>query len=348
MPSDRPPVPPAPLARLDPAGTAISPRTLPVPDADADRLRGTVADGLAANTRRAYAADWRTFEAWCIRQRVSALPASPATVAAYVDARAAGGARPSTIVRALTGIATAHRLRGLPVPSAHDCPEVALALAGVKRRLGTEPAQKAAVLIDDLRRMSAALPPGLHGIRDRALLVLGFSGAFRRGELVRVRCDEVEISPDRSVLVYRSAQSSKANQEGRLVVRNLEATDDPAICPVRALQAWLDASGVREGPLFRRISRDGLRALDAPLAVRGDAVAAVVKKAGAAAGIAPATLGAHSLRAGFVTSARLAGFGYEDIREQTGHRRLDSVAGYDRRVAELKPRFGKRMEKEKA
>ncbi len=189
-----------------------------------------------------------------------ALPAAAQTLAAYL-ADLALTDRPATIGRKLAAIAVAHRDAGLESPTEHGM--VKRTLAGIRRKKGTAQNQKAALLVDDLRRMVAPLGASLLDRRDRALILLGFAAALRRSELVALRFEDVRFEEEGLVLTLRR---SKTNQEGRLETIAVAYGSEPTTCPVRALRAWLAAAGLVDGPLFVGLTpQRGLR--DAELGI---------------------------------------------------------------------------------
>jgi len=277
---------------------------------------------LSDSTRRGYARDLAAFRAWCQARAVTALPAEPQTLAAYL-ADLALTDRPATIGRKLAAIAVAHRDAGLESPTEHGM--VKRTLAGIRREKGTAPHQKAALLVDDLRRMVAPLGTSLLDRRDRALLLLGFAAALRRSELVALRVADVRFEEEGLVLTLRR---SKTNQEGRLETIAVAYGSDARTCPVRALQAWLAAAGLVDGPLFVGLTpQGGLR--DTALGDR--MVAHVVKRRCKAAGIDPAQVAGHSLRRGFATAAARA---KKPDRMIKRHGRWKSTAMLDRYIAD--------------
>ena len=287
----------------------------------AKRARDYAADAKADNTRRAYRSDWRRFESWCARNGLESLPATPAAVAFYLSAHA-GMLKASTLIRHLATISQAHKTAGLEAPTAS--PEVRAVFQGIKRVHGTAANAKQPVLVPELRRMVAALPSNTLGVRDRALLLLGFAGAFRRSELVAVDVEDLEPTSDGVTVTVRH---SKTDQEhaGRKV--GIPYGSDPATCPVRSVKAWLEISGITTGALFRSVTRHG-RINEKRLSDR--AVAEVVKRAARAAGLDPAELAGHSLRAGLATSAAKAGKSERSIMAQTGHRSVIVARRYIR------------------
>lgn len=173
--------------------------------------------------------------------------------------------------------------------------------------------------------MVAALPEDLLGARDRALLLVGFAGAFRRSELVGLDLSDLEWRSEGVVITLRR---SKTDQEGAGNRKGLAFGRHPETCPVRALSTWLEAASIVEGPIFRGVNRHG-ELLPGRLTDRQ--VARMVKKRAAEAGIAHTeALAGHSLRAGLATSAAMAGVSERDIMRQTGHRSVGMVRRYIR------------------
>jgi len=287
-------VPAAPLAKL------------------VDRARGYAADGRAGSTKKAYLSDFRSFEAWCAAQGVAAMPARPELVALYAAALADAGRRVSTIERAVTAIAQVHRSQGIDWPRSH--PALTEVLAGIRRRLGTAPAQKAPVVDQKLVALLEAAGDGLAGDRDRALLALGWFGAFRRAELVSLDAGDVVRGDEGLVVTLRR---SKSDQEGRGATKGIPYASLPAACPVRALARWLEASGIAEGPIFRGIDRHGHVQPDR---LHPCSVARIVKRSAERAGFDPEKFAGHSLRAGFATTAAKRGNSLDAIMRQTLHR----------------------------
>jgi len=274
-------------------------------------------------TLRAYRADWRHFEEWCRQKNFTALPASPDTVAFYLGEIAATH-RPATLARRLISINKVHRAAGHAAPAVTEHLSVGETLKGIRRIHGTEQIGKRPLFTDDLRAMADRLPPGLIGIRDRALLLIGFAGAFRRSELAAIRVEDVEET--REGLLLRLSRS-KTDQEakGREVAVPYGST--PETCPVRACRDWIGAAQIKEGPLFRRIDRNGHLN---ERALHKDSIGLIVKRAAAAAGLDPKIYAGHSLRAGFCTQAFMNGAREFDIMRQTGHRSLDTLRKYIR------------------
>ena len=286
-----------------------------------DRAREFARLSKAENTLRGYRADWRDFCTWCERGAARPLPASPEAVAAYI-ADCAGRLKPGTIQRRLNAIAEAHKAAGLESPTASGI--VRNTLKGIRRALGTAPAQKAPALTADVCAMVEAADAGLIGVRDRALVLLGFAGAFRRSEVVGLDVADLAFTRDGLTVTVRR---SKTDQEalGRKI--GIPYGANPDTCPIRALQAWLENAVITEGPVFRSLTRHGRMQ---PGRLSPSDVARVVKKLAQRAGLDPAKYAGHSLRAGHATSAAIAGASERAIMNQTGHRSVQMVRRYIR------------------
>lgn len=297
--------------------TSLAPATL---TADvAARAHAYVQNTRAQNTRRAYGAAWREFEAFCAKHGYAALPASPNAVIDYITALADSGAKASTISVKLAAIRFAHQSQATD-PTA--LPAVRLVWQGIRRTIGTAQRRKAAVTLDDLRAMVRATGDDLRGLRDRALVLLGWAGAFRRSELAGLDVEDLHINGVLKVHLKRS----KTDQEGAGSVKVIPATGND-LCPVAAMRAWLDAADIRSGAVFRSIDRWG-HVRGARLTDRD--VARIVKRLAEAAGLDPRQFSGHSLRAGFVTSAATAGVPEWQIQEVTGHKSAQVLRRYIR------------------
>jgi len=285
-----------------------------------DAAREFMAQSKAPNTLRAYASDWRHYEAWCVGSGLRALPATPQTVALYLTAHAEA-LKVSTLQRRLTAIKEAHRQKGEPLDGNHTA--LREVWAGIKRTKGTATTGKAPTLTADIIAMVSALPDTLLGTRDRALLLVGFAGAFRRSELCALRKSDLSFTQDGLTVTIRR---SKTDQEGQGRKVGIPFGSNARTCPVVALQAWIKASGIERGRVFRSITRHGK--------VNGklwaQSVALVVKRSAKATGLDPSKLAGHSLRSGFATSAAAAGATERSIMKQTGHRSLPTLRGYIR------------------
>ena len=299
-------------------------RTPSAPPAIA-RLQSQARDFITAarseNTARAYRSDWADFTAWCSDHGAEPLPAAPDTIALYITDRAAT-LKASTIQRRIVAISQAHQAAG------HDTPTTAAVVRavwrGIRRTVGTAYEQKNAATIDIIRAMVGPLPATVAGCRDRAILLLGFAGAFRRSELVALDVEDLQITGDGVTVTIRRG---KTDQEaaGRMV--GIPYGRNPKTCPVRALCDWIDEAAITTGPIWRPVTRRGYIA-DERLGDR--TVALIVKRAARAAGLDPALFAGHSLRSGLATSAAAAGVAERDIMAQTGHTSERMVRRYIR------------------
>ena len=275
----------------------------------------------AANTLRAYRADWRDFAGWCAARGREALPAAVDTVALYLTEQACTR-RVSTLTRRLAALSEAHQLAGFESPAA--APAIRVLMAGIRRAKSAAPVQKKPPLAADLERMLAGLPENLAGLRDAALLLAGFAGAFRRSELVALDWEDVEFAQQGLVLQIRRSKTDPAGQ-GRTIA--IPYARHAGLCPVRALEAWRDHAGSATGPVFLRVDRHGNVGCTR---LSDRAVARAVQRACRRAGLAPAAYAGHSLRAGFATAAAAGGASERAILNQTGHRSLPVLRRYIR------------------
>jgi site-specific recombinase XerD len=288
----------------------------------AERAQDYAGRSKSEATIRAYAAGWRDFLSFCSGHGLQALPASDQTVAAYLAELADRGAKAATIARRLVVISQAHKAADLPSPTGSSL--VRRVHAGIRRTLGTAQQGKAPAAVGDLKLMLEQLPNTRVGLRDRALLLLGFAGAFRRSELVGLDVADLEFARAGLIVTLRK---SKTDQEGRSRRLGIPFGSSEQTCPVRSLQAWLEAARISEGPVFRSLDRFQ-RVQSQRLSDK--AVALVVKRRAKAVGLDPARYAGHSLRAGLATSAAAAGASERVIMSQTGHRSADMVRRYIR------------------
>jgi site-specific recombinase XerD len=287
----------------------------------ASDARDYVAASRAENTTRVYRTGWAQFTAWCDEHRVVALPAGPETVACYV-ADLARAAKPATIDARLAAISAAHRAAGYDSPTKEEA--VRLVRRGVRRTLGTAQRQVRPVTVLDLRTMLEGLGTDPAGCRDRALLLLGFAGALRRSELVGL--DVADVTEGTEGLTVR-LRRSKTDQEGAGRTVGIPFGSNPVTCPVRAWRAWLEVSSITEGAAFRPVDRHGHIGA---ACLSSQAVALVLKRHAGRAGLDPAEVAGHSLRAGLATSAAAVGVPERVIAEQTGHRGTATLRRYIR------------------
>ena len=289
-----------------------------------EKARAYIHAAKSPATLRAYRTDFEDFTRFCQEHHLAHLPATPTTVALYIADRA-GALRSATITRRLTSITKAHQAAGFeasPASSHHFV--VSETLKGIRRSIGTAQEGKAPLLTSDIRRIVGSCPETLLGLRDRALILVGFAGAFRRSELAAIDLAHLSFTQDGLVI---DLCRSKTDQEaaGRKV--GIPFGKDDATCPVRVLRRWLAESSITSGAVFRGVTRHG------KLSRRGlhkDCVGWIVKRAASRASLKPEQLGGHSLRAGCVTQAAMNGVSEPDIMRQTGHKSAEMLARYIR------------------
>lgn len=291
--------------------------------ADVESAKSYAEASTAPSTLRAYAADWRAFEAWASARGLATLPAAVDTVAVFLSSEAASGLKPATVNRRRAAIGFRHRAAGHADPTTSE--KARRVMAGIRREHGTKASQKAPVTADVLTAMLEQIPEGPRGARDRALLLLGWLGAFRRSELAGLDVEDVTIE-DKGARI--AVKRSKTDQEGRGQEKAIPR-GAPGRCAVEALEAWLASLQDEAAPVFRQVAKGGnIR----PGRLSTKSVGDTVKRYAAAAGLDPAAFGAHSLRAGWVTTAAEKGRDVFAIMDVTGHRSVETVRGYVRRA----------------
>lgn len=271
----------------------------------------------AAATRRAYKSDFALFRTWCETKRVPTLPAAPETVAAFLAAEADRGTKPSTIGRRLAAIRYAHKLAGHEPPTNSEA--VKATLRGIRRTTGSAPVRKAPATADRILAMVGKADANVKGLRDRALLLLGFAGAFRRSELVALDIADLQFCDGGLRVTIRK---SKTDQEG--LGANIAITRGLTACPVDAVRAWINAAKIKEGALFRPVTRTG-KVSARQLSAR--AVAELVKTYARRAGLKAANFSGHSLRSGFLTSAAARGASIFKMMDVSRHKSVDTLRG---------------------
>ena len=307
----------------------------------ADRARSYIEAASSTNTRRAYASDWKHFASWCRREGVETLPADPQTVGLYITACASGTVtgdkKPnsvSTIERRLSSLSWNYSQGGQPLDRKDR--HIATVMAGIRNRHGVPPRQKEAILPDELIAMLETLDRGsLRGLRDRAMLLLGFAGGLRRSEIVGLdvgrdhtedSCGWVEILDKGMLVTLRGKTGWREVEIGR--------GSSDATCPVVALQTWMKFGRIAHGPLFRRVSGQGQKIGADRL--HDQEVARLVKRTARAAGVRGdlpegerhRLFAGHSLRSGLASSAEVD---ERYVQKQLGHASAEMTRKYQRR-----------------
>jgi site-specific recombinase XerD len=292
-----------------------------LPAADLEAAKDFARAAKAPATRRAYQTDFAQFTAWCGERHVSALPAVPETVAAFLAAEAARGIKPSSIGRRVAAIRYAHKLAG-HADAPTDSEAVKATVHGIRRTVGAAPARKTPATAEKIVAMVALAGAGTKGLRDRAILLLGFAGAFRRSELVALDLADLEFC-DGGLRVQ--IRRSKTDQEG--AGATVAIVGGSISCPVKAVRAWLGVSGAAAGPLFRSVGKGG-RVSARRLSDR--TVANVVKASAKRVGLNATDFSGHSLRSGFLTSAAARGASIFKMMDVSRHKSMDTLRDYVR------------------
>lgn len=328
--------------RANPDGASITLPSHVAGSGTLDRLVDTARDyakaSTAENTNKAYGADWKHFSRWCRLTGTEPLPPSPEMIGLYLADLASGpGPSPalsvSTIERRLSGLAWNYAQRGLTLDRKNR--HIATVLAGIKRKHGKPPVQKEAILLEDILTMVATLPHDLRGLRDRAILLVGFAGGLRRSEIVSLDVGKedtpdsggwIDIQKDGAVLTLNAKTGWREVEIGR-------GSSDQT-CPVYALEQWLHFAKIDFGPVFVRTSQDGKRALETRL--NDKHVARLIKSTVLKSGIRPnlpekerqALFSGHSLRAGLASSAEVD---ERYVQKHLGHASAEMTRRYQRR-----------------
>lgn len=304
----------------------------------ADRARDYVEAASSTNTRRAYASDWKHFAGWCRRQGVEILPPDPQTVGLYITALAAATGSDkktvSTIERRLSSLSWNYTQRGQPLDRKDR--HIATVMAGIRNKHASPPRQKEAILPEDLIAMLETLDRGtLRGLRDRAMLLLGFAGGLRRSEITGLDCgrDQTEDGRGWIEVLDKGILVTLRGKTGWREVEIGRGSSD-ATCPVVALETWLAFARIGHGPLFRRVT--GQNKQVGPDRLNPQEVARLVKRAALAAGVRGdlsegergQKFSGHSLRAGLASSAEVD---ERYVQKQLGHASAEMTRKYQRR-----------------
>lgn len=284
----------------------------------------------AQSTRRAYQSDFRLFSTWCDGKGVLPLPAASETVAAFLAFEATAGIKPSTISRRVAAIRYAHKLANMETPT--DAEAVKAVVRGIRRTYGGAKVKKCPAVSTKMLAMVATAPDNLTGLRDRALLLLGFAGAFRRSELVALDFPDVLESAEGLRVVIRRSKTDQDAEGATIAIPRGDVA-----CPVKAVRDWLEAADIQEGPIFRAINKAGT-IYDRRLSDRS--VAHIVKHYADRAGFDADTFSGHSLRSGFLTSAASNGASIFKMADQSRHKSMDTLRGYVRDAELFKSHAG--------
>ena len=278
----------------------------------------------AKNTVRAYKSDFSDFGVFCAQNGFKSLPSEPKVVSLYLTHLSTKDSKMSTLKRRLVSIGVIHKLKGHYLDTKH--PAIIENIMGIKRRKGTFQKAKKPILISSLKKLINVIDQQkkeeIKKLRDRSIILIGFSGGFRRNEIVSLDYDDLDFVPEGLKL---SIRRSKTDQFGEGFIKALPYFDSSQYCPVVSLKKLLDLSKIRSGPVFRRFSK-GSKLSENRLT--DQTVALLIKEYLNLAGIDSENFSGHSLRSGFATSAAESGVEERNIMAMTGHKSTEMVRRY--------------------
>jgi len=278
----------------------------------------------AINTVRAYKSDFNDFGLFCAQNGFKSLPSEPKIVALYLTYLSTKNAKMSTLKRRLVSIGVIHKLKGHYLDTKH--PSIIENIMGIKRRKGSIQNRKKPLLISSLKIIIDVIDQQnkekIKILRDRSIILIGFSGGFRRNEIVSLNYDDLDFVPEGLKIKIRR---SKTDQFGEGAMKALPYFDNSQYCPVVSLKNWIDIARINSGALFRRFSK-GSRLTEKRLT--DQTVALLIKEYLQLAGIDNKNYSGHSLRSGFATSAAESGAEERSIMAMTGHKSSEMVRRY--------------------
>jgi len=278
----------------------------------------------ADNTVRAYKSDFNDFGVFCVQNGFKSLPSEPKIVSLYLTYLSTKDAKISTLKRRLVSIGVIHKLKGYYLDTKH--PSIIENIMGIKRRKGSVQKGKKPILINSLKKIINVIDhqnkEEIKKLRDRSIILIGFSGGFRRNEIVSLDYDDLDFVPEGLKI---SLRRSKTDQFGEGFTKALPYFDSPQYCPVVSLRNFLDLSSINSGPIFRRFVK-GSKLSEKRLT--DQTVALLIKEYLNLAGIDNKNFSGHSLRSGFATSAADSGAEERSIMAMTGHKSTEMVRRY--------------------
>ena len=276
------------------------------------------------NTVRAYKSDFKDFGLFCAQNGFKSLPSEPKIVSLYLTYLSTKDAKMSTLKRRLVSIGVIHRLKGHYLDTKH--PSIIENIMGIKRRKGSIQLAKKPILISSLKKLINAIDEQdkeeIKKFRDRSLILIGFSGGFRRNEIVSLDYDDLDFVPEGLKINLRR---SKTDQFGEGFTKALPYFDNSQYCPVVSLKKWIKISQIKSGPLFKRFTKGSKLSNNR---LTDQTVALLIKKYLKLAGIESQNYSGHSLRSGFATSAAESGAEERSIMAMTGHKSTEMVRRY--------------------
>jgi len=278
----------------------------------------------AVNTVRAYKSDFNDFGLFCAKNGFISLPSEPKVVSLYLTYLSTKEVKVSTLKRRLVSIGVIHKLKGYYLDTKH--PSIIENIMGIKRRKGSFQKGKKPILISNLKAIINVIDEEknieIKRLRDRSIILIGFSGGFRRNEIVSLDYDDLDFVEEGLKINIRR---SKTDQFGEGFIKALPYFDSPKYCPVVSLKKWIDVSKITTGPLFRRFNK-GSKISENRLT--DQTVALLIKEYLGLAGIDSKNYSGHSLRSGFATAAAESGVEERSIMAMTGHKSTEMVRRY--------------------
>ena len=278
----------------------------------------------ANNTVRAYKSDFKDFELFCLKNGFKSMPSDSKIVSLYLTYLSTKDVKMSTLKRRLVAIGVIHRLKGHYLDTKH--PSIIENIMGIKRRKGSVQKGKKPLLINNLKTIINVIDDikddEIKRYRDRTIILIGFSGGFRRNEIVSLDFDDLDFVNEGLKI---NLKKSKTDQFGEGSIKALPYFDNPNYCPVKSLQKWLNYSKIDNGPVFRRLNK-GSKLTENRLT--DQTVAILIKKYLQISGIDSKNYSGHSLRSGFATSAADSGAEERSIMAMTGHKSTEMVRRY--------------------
>jgi len=278
----------------------------------------------ASNTVRAYKSDFNDFSLFCIQNRFKQLPSEPKVVSLYLTHLSTKETKMSTLKRRLVSIGVIHKLKGFYLDTKH--PSIIENIMGIKRRKGSIQRGKKPLLINDLKKLINVIDNNededIKKLRDRTIILIGFSGGFRRNEIVSLDYDDLDFVPEG---VKINLKRSKTDQFGEGALKGLPYFNNSKYCPVVSVQKYLEKSNISSGALFRRFNKGSILSKNR---LTDQTVAILIKKYLKLAGIDSKNYSGHSLRSGFATSAAESGAEERSIMAMTGHKSTEMVRRY--------------------
>ncbi len=278
----------------------------------------------ANNTVRAYKSDFNDFGLFCAQNGLKSLPSDPKIVSLYLTHLSTKDIKMSTLKRRLVSIGVIHKLKGHYLDTKH--PSIIENMMGIKRRKGSIQKGKKPLLISNLKQLINVIDEynkeEITKLRDRSIILTGFSGGFRRNEIVSLDYDDLDFVTEG---VKINLKRSKTDQFGEGSVKGLPYLDNSQYCPVLSLKKWIEVSNIDSGPLFRRFSKNSKLTENR---LTDQTVALLIKKYLKLAGIDSKNYSGHSLRSGFATSAADSGVEERSIMAMTGHKSAEMVRRY--------------------